>query len=85
MDSGAGEGGRQGTYGKSDMEIYITICKIDGQWEFAAWLRELRSGLYNNLEGWDGGGGGRELQEGGDIGIPMSDSCWCLAETNTIL
>jgi len=36
MDSGAGEGGRQGTYEESDMEIYITIYKIDGQWEFAA-------------------------------------------------
>ena len=22
-------------YGKSNMETYITICKIDSQWEFA--------------------------------------------------
>ena len=35
-------------------------------------------------EGWDGEGGGREVQ-GGDICTPMADSCWCLAETNTIL
>ena len=27
----------------------------------------------------------REVQEGGDICIPMGDSCWCMAETNTIL
>ena len=33
--------------------------------------------------GW--GGGGREGQEGGDICTPMADSCWCMAETNTIL
>ena len=31
-----GERGGEGeTYGKSNMETYITICKIDSQWEFA--------------------------------------------------
>ena len=34
-----------------------------------------KSRLYNNLEGWDGVGGGREVQEGGDIGIPVADTC----------
>ena len=29
----------------------------------------------HNLEGWDGVGGGREVHEGGDICIPMTDSC----------
>ena len=27
--------------------------------------------LCDSLEGWDGVEGGREVQEGGDIGIPM--------------
>ena len=36
--------------------------------------RELKPGLCNNLEGWDGEGGGSEGQEGGDICIPMADS-----------
>ena len=27
--------------------------------------------LCDSLEGWDGEGGGREAQEGGDICIPM--------------
>ena len=36
------------------METYITICKIDGQQEFAVWLRKLKQGLCINLEGWDG-------------------------------
>ena len=27
---------------------------------------------------------GREIQDRGDIGIPMADSCWSLAETNRI-
>ena len=30
-------------------------------------------------------GGRREVQEGGDIGIPMADSCQCVAETNTTI
>ena len=37
--------------GKSNIEIYITICKMDGQWEFAVWLRKLKQGLCINLEG----------------------------------
>lgn len=44
------------------------------QQEFAVWLREHKQGLYINLEGWDGKGDGREVQEGGDICIPMADS-----------
>ena len=42
--------------GKSNMETYITICKIDSQQEFAVWLRKLKQGLCINLEGWDGEG-----------------------------
>ena len=61
-------------YGESNMETYITICKIDSQWEFPVWLRKLKQGLCINLEGWDGEGDGREFQKGGDICIPMADS-----------
>ena len=61
-------------YGKSNMETYITICKIDSQQEFALWLRKLKQGHCINLEGWDGTGDGREFQKGGDICIPMADS-----------
>ena len=49
-----GHGGRGGVgemYGKSNMEIYIIICKIDSQWEFAIGLSELKQGLCINLEG----------------------------------
>ena len=49
-------------YGKSNMETYITICKIDSQQEFAVWLRKLNQGLCINLEEWDGAGDGREVQ-----------------------
>ena len=37
-------------YGKRNMETYITICKIDSQWEFAVCLRKLKQGLCINLE-----------------------------------
>ena len=32
-------------------------------------------GLCINLEGWDGEGDRREIQKGGDICIPMANSC----------
>ena len=54
-------------YGESNMETYITVCKINSQLEFAAWLRKLKHQLHINLEGWDGAGGGREFQRGGGI------------------
>ena len=57
------------------METYITICKIHSQREFALCLREFKRGLCINLEGFDGEGDGREVQEGGDICISMADSC----------
>ena len=53
-------------YGKSNMETYITIHKMDSQQEFAVWLRKLKQGLCINLEGWDEEGDGREVQKGGD-------------------
>ena len=46
---------------------------------------ELKWGLCNNLEGWERVGGGREVQEGGDICIPMASSCWCMVEIKPIL
>ena len=51
-----------------------SICKIDSQWEFAICLRKLKQGLSINLEGWNGEADGREVQEGGNICIPMADS-----------
>ena len=61
-------------YGKSNMETYIPICKIDSQREFAVCLRKLKQGLCFNLEGWAGEGDGREVQKEGDICVPMADS-----------
>ena len=60
-------GGESEICGESNMETYITICKIDSQREFAVCLRKLKQGLCINLEGWDGETEGKEVQEGGDI------------------
>ena len=70
-----GESGREGEmYGKTDMETYITMCKIYHQRGFSVWLRKLKQGLCINLERCDGEGDGREVQKGGDICTPMADS-----------
>ena len=71
MDIGREEGEM---YGKSNMETYITICKINSQREFALWLGKLKQGLCINLEGWDGEGDGREFQKGRDTCKPTADS-----------
>ena len=51
-------------YGKSNMETYVTICKVHSQWELTVWLRKLKQGLCINL----GGGEGGERWEGGSKG-----------------
>ena len=43
-------------YGKSNMETYVTVCKIDSQQEIAVWVRKLKQGLCINLEAQDGEG-----------------------------
>ena len=47
--------------------------------------QETQTGALINLEGWDGEGDGREVLKGGDICIPMADSCRGLTENNIIL
>ena len=62
------------------MEAFITIYKIDSQWEFAVYNSGKSNGLDNSLEGdgWD-------VQVEDDMSKPMADSCWCLVETNEVL
>ena len=62
-------GGRRGwdELREEHWNIYIIICKTDSQWEFAVLCTEIKSDLCDNLEGWDGVGDGREVQEGKDM------------------
>ena len=52
-------------HGKSNMETYITICKIYSQQEFAVWVKKLKQGLCIYLEGWDGEEIGERLKREG--------------------
>ena len=57
--------GREGEgemYGKSNIETYITICKIESQQEFAVGLKKLKEGFCINLDEWAGEGDGREFK-----------------------
>ena len=73
---GHGERGGEGEmYGESNMETYNTISKINSYWEFAVCSRKLKQRLCINLEGWNGKGDEREVHKGGNICIPMFDSC----------
>ena len=65
--------------------VYITVRKVDSQWEFAVWHREPKASALWQPREWGGEGGGRQGQEAGNICIPMADSCWCIAEDITIL
>ena len=65
MDRMGGEEGEGEMYGESNIEIHNTICKIDSQWEFAVWLRDLKHGLCERLKGEVGRKmGGRSRREG---------------------
>ena len=73
---GHGERGGEGEMcGEINMETYITICKIDSQWESAVCPRKLKQRVSINLQGWNRKGDEREVQEGGHICIPMTDAC----------
>ena len=56
-------------YGESNIEIYNTMCKTDGQWNL----------LYDSGNSNRGFATGRRMRRGGrwegrDMGVPMADS-----------
>ena len=55
-----GHGGRRGheEWREQHENKDVTTCKVDSQWEFAIWLRELKLWPCDNLEGWEMGGRG---------------------------
>ena len=44
-------GGEGEMYGESNMETYVTICKIDSQWEFAERLTNSNRGSVSTERG----------------------------------
>ena len=68
--------GEGGTHGETSMETYtLPYVKyiVSGNSLYDAGRSNPM--LCANLEGWEEVGGGRKLQEGGVIPIPMADSC----------
>ena len=73
---GHGERGAEGDmYGKSNMKTDITICKIAN----GNLLYDSGNSKRGSVSTWqwvgDGERDGREVQKGGDICIPLVDSC----------
>ena len=68
------KGGEGEMYAKRNMETYIIICGMDGQWEFAIWLGNSNSGFVSTWRHRMWGKVGGEVQWGGDICVPMADS-----------
>ena len=65
-------------------EDSVLIRNYDIQEPTIVWLRKLKKGLCDNLEGWGGEGGGRRFKKEG-ICTPVADPCLNLAENNKIL
>ena len=71
--TGEGEGG---TNTESSTKTYKEPCvKLGSQWKLLYDTGSSNPVLCNNLEQWDVRGGGRDIQEGGNICTPMVDSC----------
>ena len=69
---GRGErGGDREIHGENTMETYTTICKRESV-GICSLSQGTQQGLCISLEG--GVGDGKEVQEGGDICIPMTNS-----------
>ena len=67
MGKVGGEKGKGEMDGESNRNLqYHVQSRVNGN--FAEWLRELKQGLCDRLKGG-------EVREGGDMGVPMADSC----------
>ena len=81
---GQGEEGEGEISVESSMDAYI-LTYVNSRWRCVEWLREIKWGLCNNLERWEGAEGRRQIQEGKDICTPMVNSYWWKAELKLIL
>ena len=61
------------------------VCVSVAALQMGSSVPSFKPGLCDNLDGWEGVGGGREIQERRAICILMTDAYWNMAETNTIL
>ena len=69
-------------HGESNMETYVTVCKVDSQQECAVWLRKLNQGLCTNLEGREMGGGFK--REGTQVYLRLIHVEVCRKQQNSV-
>ena len=65
--------------------MYNTVCKIDGQCKFDAWIKASKAGALGQPKGieWEGRW---EVGSGwGNTCILLASSCWCMEKAVTIL
>ena len=73
-----------GTNGESSVETYA-LPYVKQPVGISCTTQGAQTGLCDNLQGWEGVGGGGKVQERGDTGIPAADSCRRAAEANSVL
>ena len=71
---GLGRGRRGWAIWREQHRSVYTLTHVKQPMGFAGRLRELKLGFWNDLEVWERVGGGMEVQEGGDICLPMANS-----------
>ena len=70
-----GEGGGGEMYGGVTWKLTLPYVKQIANGILLYGSENSKQELYIHLDGWDGVGDGREVQKGGDICLPMADSC----------
>ena len=86
MDKGRGEERKGEVNGESSIEAYrLPYVKWAANGNLLFDSKNTNIGSVNKLEGWERVGGGREVQEGGDICTPLANSCGCMAEIKPTL
>ena len=71
-----------GIVNKAEIDVFLELSCFFSD---PADVGNLISVLCDNLKGWHGVGDGSRVQQGGDMYIPVADSCLNMAEVNTIL
>ena len=74
-------GGEGGTEERSSKDVRSLPCVTQAR-EAGCVTRGARTEALEQPRRWERVGGGRESQEGGDLCIPVADSCYRLAESN---
>ena len=86
MDKGRQQEGEGEMNGQSSTDAYtLPYVKQTADGKLLCDSEDSDWGSVTTQRGRKGVGGWKEVKEEGDTCIPMADSCWCMADANTIL